>query len=152
MPRVLAIVVGYRPQEALLKQSIESYAPQVDKVLLWQNSPISFAHPKVELCGDGSNRGISTALNYAREIALLEEYDYLLTMDQDSVWEDFSAYLSMALEAPEPALLGPYVNKEPVGKSFEASLLLITSGMLVSAPLLRLLGPWRPQWAFLLTG
>ena len=147
MPRVLAIVVGYRPQEALLAQSIESYAPQVDKVLLWQNSPISFAHPKVELCGDGCNRGISPALNYARERALSEEYDYLLTMDQDSVWEDFSAYLSMALEAPEPALLGPYVNKEPVGKSFEASLLLITSGMLVSAPLLRLLGPWREDFA-----
>lgn len=147
MPRILAIVVGYKPQEALLSQSIASYALHVEKVLLWQNSPITFEHPKVELCGDGTNRGIGPALNYARQRVLSEGYDYLLTMDQDSVWEDFPAYLSKALEAPEPALLGPFVNEEPAGKGFEPSLLLITSGMLVSAPLLRLLGPWREDFA-----
>ena len=148
MPGILAIVVGYRPQEALLRQSIASYAPYVEKVLLWQNSPISFAHPKVELCGDGTNRGIGPALNYARERALSEGYDYLLTMDQDSVWKDFPAFLSLAREAPSDALLGPYVNEEPAGKGgFERSLLLITSGMLVPAPLLRLLGPWREDFA-----
>ena len=147
MPRILAIVVGYRPQEALLSQSIESYASHVEKVLLWQNSPISFVHPKVELCGDSTNRGIGPALNYAREIAISQGYDYLLTMDQDSVWEDFPAYLSKALEAPESALLGPFVNEKPAGKDFEPSLLLITSGMLVSVPLLRLLGPWREDFA-----
>lgn len=147
MPRILAIVVGYRPQEALLSQSIASYAPHVGKVLLWQNSPIAFEHPKVELCGDGINRGIGPALNYARQRALSEGYDYLLTMDQDSVWEDFTSYLSQSFEAPEPALLGPFVNEKPTGQGFEPSLLLITSGMLVPASLLRLLGPWREDFA-----
>lgn len=147
MPRILAIVVGYRPQEALLSQSVASYAPHVEKVLLWQNSPIAFEHPKVELCGEGINRGIGPALNYARQRALTEGYDYLLTMDQDSVWEDFPSYLSQAFEAPEPALLGPFVNEKPTGQGFEPSLLLITSGMLVPAPLLRLLGPWREDFA-----
>ena len=77
MPRILAIVVGYKPLEALLSQSIASYALHVEKVLLWQNSPITFEHPKVELCGDGTNRGIGPALNYARQRVLSEGYDYL---------------------------------------------------------------------------
>ncbi len=38
---VLAIVIVYHPEEDLLLENISSFVDGVDKVWIWQNSPIS---------------------------------------------------------------------------------------------------------------
>ncbi len=38
---VLAIVIVYHPEEDLLLENISSFVGGVDKVWIWQNSPIS---------------------------------------------------------------------------------------------------------------
>ena len=145
--RILAVIVAYRPQMEVLERNLHSFSDHVDKVLLWQNSPFSFAHPKVELAGDGTNRGIGTALNFALDYALENGYDWLLTMDQDSCWEDFPSFVLAVGKGPGRALFGPYVTGEEKKASlYSPSDFLITSGMLAPVSVLRELGGWRTDF------
>ncbi len=145
MSRILVIVVAYRPREARLAENLARFAPWVDRVLLWRNSPLQQAFPEVELCGDESNRGIAPALNYALDYARREGYDWLLTMDQDSVWEDFLRYRNQVLSCKEDALFGPPVN-EPQTEAFQPCPFLITSGMLARTSVLERIGGWRADF------
>ncbi|WP_294618789.1 glycosyl transferase family 2 [uncultured Bacteroides sp.] len=95
--RLLAVVVLYHPGEDLVG-NINSCLPQVDKLLLWDNTPadaagrISLAgvcHPeRLEYRGCGRNVGIGAALNDAVAYAREHGYTHLLTLDQDSFFLD----------------------------------------------------------------
>ena len=102
--KILAVVVAYHPEPDLLRRNLDSFADGVDHILLWRNSPVECDHPKVELAGDGTNQGIGTALNAAWTYAVQNGFDWLLTMDQDSCWEDFEAFQAAVLQRSEPAL------------------------------------------------
>ena len=98
--KILAIVVTYYPEKDLLEKNVQAFINQVDKVLIWENTPSPdkldyrfITHEKVEYHGDGIN-SISRALNYAWEYANENGYDYLLTMDQDSFFENFDYYVA----------------------------------------------------------
>lgn len=144
--KILAVIVAFRPEVEALERNLRSFADYVDKVLLWQNSLVVFTHPKVETVGDGTNRGIAPALNYAWKYAREKGYDYLLTMDQDSCWEDFPAFLKLALGGPAAALFGPRVNDQEVEQAYQPTPLLITSGMLIPLPVLEKTGGWREDY------
>ena len=145
--RILAVIVAYRPNMEMLERNLQSFSAHVEKVLLWQNSPLEFSHPGVELAGDGTNRGIGEALNFALGYAQEKKYDWLLTMDQDSRWEGFDAYLQAVEKGPGRALFGPYVSGEKGGEAlFTQSDFLITSGMLSPVSVLKELGGWRTDF------
>ena len=102
--KILAIVVTYYPERELLEKSISAFIEDVDSVLIWENTPAKdklsyrfIRHEKVEYCGDGTN-SISHALNFAWQKARMSGYDYVLTMDQDSVWDDFHPDLTIRQE------------------------------------------------------
>lgn len=166
---VLAIVIVYHPEEDLLLENISSFVGGVDKVWIWQNSPISAelkqrlqsslphtrAHTtensshvhKIEFVGNGQNMGISKALNEAYRFARREGYRYLLSMDQDSVWKDFNAFLTYVNTCicttdneAKLCLCGPTLDDEVVGGKHEEVHHLITSGMLVPVELLNKTG------------
>lgn len=102
--KLAAVVVLYHPEEALVR-NINSYLPQVDKLILWDNTPeedkkpLSLSgvlHPeRLEYMGCGRNVGIGTALNEAVAYARNNGYTHLLTLDQDSYFRDgdFRRYL-----------------------------------------------------------
>ena len=110
MNKILAIVVTYYPEKELLERNVQAFIDHVDKVLIWENTPSPdkldyrfIEHEKVVYYGDGIN-SISRALNYAWEYANENGFDYLLTMDQDSYFENFDYYVSktvLSSEAPE---------------------------------------------------
>lgn len=91
--RLLAVVVLYHPGKDLAG-NINSYLPQVDRLLLWDNTPgggkeqlplSGVTHPeRLEYRGCGRNVGIGTALNDAVAYAREHGYTHLLTLDQDS--------------------------------------------------------------------
>ena len=152
--RILAIVVTYFPDEELLKQNISAFVDHVDKVLIWENTPELEKHnyrfirnEKVEYCGDGIN-SISHALNYGWKYAEEYNYDYLLTMDQDSQWEDFYNYLNQTIYNPRVSggIWGPeaYGNNS---KEVIESDRLITSGMLLSVELINRIGGWDERFS-----
>ena len=159
--RLLAIVVTYYPEKNLLEKNISAFIAYVDKVLIWENTPeekkIHYRfvdNEKVEYCGDGIN-SISHALNYAWKYAESNGFNYLLTMDQDSVFENFTDYLKYAIYnklCPSgiwiPSMLNgnQYVyqkSKEEVKEVFFG----ITSGMLLDISVVRKIGGWNEAFA-----
>ena len=147
--KILAVVVTYRPEKDLLIKNVAAFIDHVDKVLIWENTPNEekekyrfIDNKKVEYQGDGIN-SISHALNYAWRYAEDNGYDYLLTMDQDSVWEDFPFYLHETAyneKAPQ-GIWGPnaYI---PTDVEISNPNIIITSGMLLQVELISKIGGW----------
>ncbi len=116
MSRLLAVVVTYYPEEAQLLRNIGSFLDDVDRLVIWENTPAVQAascrfihHPKIIYMGMGNNVGIAKALDKVLSYAVEKKYDYLLTMDQDSDWENFHWYKTVIVDnsdVPE-ALFGP---------------------------------------------
>lgn len=153
--KILAIVVTYFPEKELLEKNISAFIDYVDKVLIWENTPEQeklnyrfIEHEKVEYLGDGIN-SISHGLNYGWQYAKKHGYDYLLTMDQDSLFEDFRSYLQQTVYNPEAlqGIWGPNAyNYDCNENSIIAHEYVITSGMLVSIGVLDSVGGWNESF------
>ncbi len=152
--KILAIVVTYYPEKELLVRNVQAFIEHVDKVLIWENTPSPdkldyrfIIHEKVEYFGDGIN-SISRALNFAWEYANEKGYDYLLTMDQDSYFENFYFYVAKTVLC-EDAPIGiwtPQMNKEFVSSEYEEIDIPITSGMLASVKIVNEIGGWNESY------
>lgn len=159
--RILAIVVTYFPERDLLNKNISAFINDVDKVLIWENTPGNKKHEyrfitdsKVEYCGDGIN-SISHALNYAWKYAVSKGYDYLLTMDQDSLFENFSYYVEKSIQSDSfndviwtPTLVTSEYPK-PLSKSAGITEVksAITSGMFQKISVISKIGGWNESFA-----
>ncbi len=153
---ILAVVVTYFPEEELLKKNIGAFIDNVDKVLIWENTPHErrmdyrfIRHEKVEYHGDDIN-SISHALNYAWQYAQENGYDHLLTMDQDSCFENFHDYLRHTIynaNAPEGIYTPPIkeMNIE-ANEEFVEIQRPITSGMLLPVCLINKIGGWDEEF------
>lgn len=160
--RILAIVVTYYPDKELLEKNVSAFIHSVDKVLIWENTPKEEKQEycfikdlKVEYCGDGVN-SISHALNYAWKYAESNGYDYLLTMDQDSVFENFSHYLEYTIrntQAPQGIWIPLAVTGEnkPAVREKEKDIKEVffgnTSGMLLRISVIDRIGGWNEVFA-----
>ena len=96
MLKLAGVVILYHPDVAKTLENMASYAHQLDKLYILDNSEPAcfagtdaFAHLNVpiEYIATGVNEGISKRLNQAAHKAIAEGYQYLLTMDQDSCFE-----------------------------------------------------------------
>ena len=148
--QILAVVVIYEPCIEDVVENINSFIKSVGRLLVWQNSKLSSADQeyllkstdkeKIEMVGDGENVGIPIALNFAVRYAKQKGYEYLLTMDQDSRWVDFSTYVHLVFEKEDNnAIYGPTVvsvdDSELLAKDnqevFKSVKFVITSGSLI---------------------
>lgn len=111
--KLLAIVVLYYP-DARVKENIMSYAGQVDRLIVWNNTPagdgdrpLRFDEPterKIVRMGTGRNAGIGAALNEAVRYGQAGGYTHLLTMDQDSRFgEGMAAAFFRSVQKLSPA-------------------------------------------------
>lgn len=104
--RILGIVITYNPNIELMITNIERYVSNINTLIIWINTPGSSKDDYAKLfcdksyvkklifMGDNVNRGLSYPLNYARQYAIDNDYNYLLTMDQDSFFMNFDYYLN----------------------------------------------------------
>jgi len=100
--KIAAVVILYDPVKDVIR-NINSYSEAIDLLYIVDNS----THPstqiqasfigeqKVLYLHDGENKGIASRLNQVIGLARNEGYEWLLTMDQDSYFENgmFSAYV-----------------------------------------------------------
>lgn len=152
--KILAIVVTYYPEKELLVRNVQAFIEHVSKVLIWENTPSPdkldyrfITHEKVEYYGDGIN-SISRALNFAWEYANENGFDYLLTMDQDSYFENFDYYVGKTVfckDAPV-GIWTPQMNGEVVSEEYEEIDIPITSGMLASIKIVNAIGGWNESY------
>lgn len=94
MERILAGIVLYNPEKDRLMENLQSIYPQVDRLVLVDNGSNNFdavypIFPKdAVVIKNGKNLGIATALNQIVQYALDHDYEWALTLDQDSVSAD----------------------------------------------------------------
>lgn len=90
---IYAGIVLYNPDIFRLKENIDAILPQVDKVVLVDNSSkniqdveeIVLNNDSIVLIKNDTNTGISHALNQITTFSSKESVDWVLTLDQDSV-------------------------------------------------------------------
>ena len=96
MLKLAGVVILYHPNVAKTLENMASYANQLDKFYILDNSEQAcftgieaFTHLNVpiEYIATGVNEGISKRLNQAAHKAIQDGFDFLLTMDQDSCFE-----------------------------------------------------------------
>lgn len=149
--KILAVIISYYPDEELLKKNIKNIINDVDNIIIWENTPSPsnkeyrfYEDKKIKYIGEGKNLGISYGLNYAWRFAKEHNYDYILTMDQDTIWHNFHGFIHATVEN-DNAPLGIYSpsDKEPDSNSeFLKVNFAITSGMLLSLDIVEAIGGW----------
>lgn len=90
--KVLAGIVLYNPDSERLRENITAVHPQVDCVLLIDNgsdnksyTEITKNHNDLVIIQNKKNQGIAYALNQICGYAYTHGYNWVLTLDQDSV-------------------------------------------------------------------
>ncbi|MBR3389838.1 MAG: glycosyl transferase family 2 [Prevotella sp.] len=152
--RILAIVIIYKPDWILLKQNLQAFYRHVEEIILWNNTETvtndavaeklkEFSH-KIIYKGEGKNIGISQVLNYAWQYAKDNHFNTILTMDEDSIFDNFPLYKKHVQEKwnQELCLCGP-LTKKSRRKGMRKIPHLITSGMLVPTKLVNVAGGYE---------
>lgn len=88
--KIAAVVILYYPPKSVFA-NIKTYYDYVDKIFVFDNSEVESLVkddlvnlPKVEFYHNHENEGIAKRLNSACRLAVKEQYEWILTMDQDS--------------------------------------------------------------------
>ena len=103
---IAGVVILYHPDMELLLANIQSYNTGLKQLYVYDNSDTKTLgieeallklNPSIEYKYFNANEGIAKRLNQAMDQASLNQYDYLLTMDQDSSFKagDFEKYKSL---------------------------------------------------------
>ena len=104
--KIPGVIVLYNPDIIDVISNIRSYIEILDILYVFDNSEnntqnkleLEKAFDKVKYYSYNENRGIAFALNYILEIAKQSEYDWILTMDQDSSFllpDGFKCYVEV---------------------------------------------------------
>lgn len=148
MEKILGIVILYHPTLEVI-DNIASYLPFIEKLYVMDNTEpasridLSILGDKICVIADGENKGISARLNQAAALAIQEDAKWLLTMDQDSFFENgmVECYFSCVEkynDKRQVAMFGVEYEKKTVLTSncnFKETDNLITSGSLVNLEL-----------------
>ncbi len=94
--RICAGIVTFNPDISLLSKNTEAIIPQVEKVFLVDNGSNNYAEieklfiekENISLIANEGNKGIACALNQLCKAADEEKFDYIVTLDQDSVCDE----------------------------------------------------------------
>ena len=141
--KVAAVVILYHPSEVFIT-NIKTYYSFVQKVYVFDNTETKselqsrlLELSKVEWYHDYENQGIAARLNTACNKAIQEGFDWLLTMDQDTSFEesDITNYFKCFNEYKlknEVAVFGPVFDKVKTNDTGKCTVKevdkLITSG------------------------
>lgn len=158
---ICGVTVLYNPTKEIFK-NINSYLDGVDKLYLVDNSEkennflkeklIKFSS-KIEYIKMNGNEGIAKALNVAKNKAIDEKFSWLLTMDQDSKFEndDFIKMLKLSKKIfnEKIAIFSPF-HKMPnsvfVDDEITEREIVMTSGNLLNLKIAREIGDFEESF------
>ncbi len=153
--KIAAVVILYHPPETVIS-NISSYYDYVDKVFVFDNTetkPICAKDflklPKVEYYHDCKNEGIAKRLNEGAALAAEQQFDWILTMDQDSNFskEAIESYMNCFYQyrnKENTAMFGTRYSRIKIATSAICKATeiheLITSGTLLNLELFKKIG------------
>lgn len=142
--RIAAVTILYNPPKDYIT-NILTYINHVEKLYLVDNSPepqlddLNSLNKKIIYFWDGYNKGIAERLNEACSEAIKDGYCFLLTMDQDSSFNEWqiSGYLKSVknkMENGNYSMIGLryYENKKDKTEHEVENSILITSGSIIN--------------------
>jgi rhamnosyltransferase len=152
---IAGVVILYHPNLEHLESNVQTYVSGLNKLYVFDNSETKIPgieealikiNPSIQYKFFSANEGIAKRLNQAMDQATLDQYDYLLTMDQDSSFKagDFEKYklLIQSTALNNVAQFG--VNCQPdftkPNEHPEEALTLITSGSILNLSLTKNIG------------
>ena len=168
--KLAGVVVLYNPDKEVLK-NINTYIDYVDVLYAIDNTPNKnnssmFKNDKIEYICNNENLGIAEALNIAAKKAINKRYQWLLTMDQDSMFNknDMKIYYNHLQELVKEkrtfdnlpiesiGLFSPFHDTiqtkalRPSGISYP--LLVMTSGNIINLKAYKNIGGFK-SWLFI---
>jgi rhamnosyltransferase len=145
--RIAAVVILYHPASDVV-ENIKSYYEYVDRLYVFDNtdglSTIQIklkGLEKVQYFHHQQNDGVAKRLNQAAELAIKNNFNWLLTMDQDTNFskEAIENYIKCLITFPQKesvAIFGTAYGKEAGNSTAQCAAVeednLITSGMLLN--------------------
>src|SRR6478736_3145595 len=94
MDKIATVVILFNPNKKTV-ENILTYVNKIEKLFVTDNSStlsqyirFDFLQEKTVLIHDGDNKGIAARLNQVCELAIEDGFEYLLTMDQDSYFDE----------------------------------------------------------------
>jgi rhamnosyltransferase len=150
---VLAVVVSYNGLDKLTR-GVDALRPQVGRILVVDNGSEAETltildslelDPRVEVIRLPENTGVAHALNVGVRLAKARGYEWLLTMDQDTVVDGtmVSAFEAVLNQNPEFECLAPTLQRTSE-RALDARPIryAITSGNLLKVRLFDEVGPY----------
>ncbi|MDR0983111.1 MAG: hypothetical protein LBM07_07740 [Culturomica sp.] len=141
--KLLAVVSSYFPKLEELEENIQSYLPWVDKLIIWENTPKEQSKikeltdklncDKIQVRTTGENEFLAKPFNICVQWAKENGYTHILTMDQDSKFENgnFERYIELVKNCTDDKIgcFSPNIgNKRTSSKEIIAIETAITSG------------------------
>ena len=155
---IAGVVILYHPDIEQLSDNIQTYLNGLKQLYVYDNSEsktpgieeaLLKLHPSIQYHYFNANEGIAKRLNQAIAQATLNQYDYLLTMDQDSSFKDgdFDKYKLSIQSSGDSNVVQFGVNCQPdftlPKDEPEEALTLITSGSILNLSLTEHIGPFN---------
>ncbi len=150
--KIAACIILYNPEQTVF-QNIHSYLNFVEKLYVVDNTSKKtdlkqlFSQSKICSIHDGDNEGIAKRLNQACKLAIQDGFEFLLTIDQDSYFEenDIIKYMNCVesfCEISKVSMFGVnHQNKLPdVNCTYNKVKLLITSGSIINLNVYKIMG------------
>lgn len=126
MKRIFAGIVTFEPNVDSLMANLMKIIEQVDCVVIIDNNSSNYvmwaelviAMDNVILIRNGENRGIAKALNQICRWGITHKYEWVFTLDQDSLCTDnMISILSEHCEKKEIGMICPNVEDRNLGES-----------------------------------
>ena len=155
---IAGVVILYHPDIKQLSENINTYVLGLKQLYIYDNSEIQTPgieaalnnlHPCIKYQFFNNNEGIAKRLNQAVEAAMQTQYDYLLTMDQDSSFKpgDFEKYKSLIQKGDYTKVAQFGINCQPQitmsSEQPQEALTLITSGSILNLSLIKKVGDFN---------
>jgi rhamnosyltransferase len=159
--RLSAVVILYYPAIDKLLRNIRQFIDFVDKLIIWENTParerINYTtflpeHKKKIIClGTGKNEGIAFALNRSIEWSVENRFTHILTMDQDSIWDNFDFFKHKILKFfidPGIGIFAPVIYEQNKTSFPELTYVknVITSGAVYDLKMFKEIGGFREDF------
>ena len=119
--KVIAGIVTFNPNIERLKENVNAISPQVEKIIVVDNGSENIKlinqlkSDKIIIFANKRNLGIAEALNQVMEYAYQNAYNWVITLDQDSITPDnFINDSSTQFDTPNVAQIVPIIYDENV--------------------------------------
>ncbi len=158
--KLAGVVVLYNPDQKVIN-NINSYIDELDALYLVDNSSADnstlFMNEKVEYIPLRKNTGIAHALNVGAKKAIVHNFRYLLTMDQDSMFEkdalkNMKSIIDADDEKDQVGIYSPFHKtaiSEPVPEElFTSPLVVMTSGNIINLDIYKCVEGFK-EWMFI---